>query len=153
MLSTKMVELIESNWEEIAERVIRAVKNHPDLANLAARPDLELREWCRELLQHLDYLLSATRDEEVQHRFEVLGKTRFEENIPLHEAVLRIQLLKEKVRGFIHEQGFPMSAMELYAEDELEHRLNRLFDAGVYHVVRGYEKALRMEQRLTQGYA
>ena len=148
MLSTRMVELIESNWEEIADRVVRAVKKHPDLANLAALPDLELREWCREMLQNLGYLLSATQDAEVLRRFQILGKTRFEENIPLHEAVLRIHLLKDKVVGFIHEQGFPMSAMQLYAEEELEHRLGRLFDAGVYHVVRGYEAALRLEQRI-----
>jgi len=149
MLSTKMVELIESNWEEITDRLIRAVKTHPELPNLAARPDLELREWCRDLLHNLGYLLSATKDAEVQRRFQVLGKTRFEENVPLHEAVLRMHLLKDKVIGFIHEQGFPMSAMQLYAEEELEHRLSRLFDAGVYHVVRGYESALRFEQRLT----
>jgi hypothetical protein len=153
MLSTKMVELIESNWEEIADRVVRTVKNHPDLANLAALPELELRDWCREMLQNLGYLLSATQDSEVQRRFEVLGKTRFEENIPLHEAVLRIHVLKDKVIGFVHEQGFPMSAMQLYAEEELEHRLSRLFDAAVYHIVRGYESALRIEQRLSTRHA
>lgn len=148
MLSTKLVQLIESNWEEIADRVVRAVKKHPDLANLASRPDLELREWCREMLQNLGFLLSATKDEELQRRFEVLGKVRFEENIPLHEAVLRVHLLKDKVIGFIHEQGFPMSAMQLYAEEELEHRLSRLFDACVYYLVRGYENAIRFEHRL-----
>lgn len=153
MLSTRMVELIESNWETIADRMVRSVKKHPDLANLAARPDLELREWCREMLQSLGYLLSATQDAEVQRRFEVLGKARFEENIPLHEAVLRFHLLKDKVIGFIHEQGFPMSAMQLYAEEELEHRLSRLFDAGVYYIVRGYENAIRLERRLSTKYA
>jgi len=153
MLSTKMVELIESNWEEIADRLLRAVKNHPDLQTLAGRPDLELREWCREMLQNLGYLLSATQDAEVQRRFEVLGHARFEENIPLHEAVLRMQMLKDKVVGFVHEQGFPMSALQLYAEEELDHRLGRLFDAGVYRIVRGYEGALRMEKRLQSRYA
>jgi hypothetical protein len=148
MLSTKMVELIESNWEEIANRVVRAVKKHPDLQNLARCSDLELRDWCREMLQNLGYLLSATKDFEVQRRFEVLGKARFEDHIPLHEAVLRMQLLKDKVIGFVHEQGFPMSAMQLYAEEELEFRLSRLFDAGVYRIVRGYESAISVEQRL-----
>jgi hypothetical protein len=149
MLSTKMVELIESNWEEIADRMIRSVKRHPELTHLAKKPDLELREWCREMLQDLGDLISAN-DHEIQLRFEALGKARFEEDVPLHEAVLRIHLLKDKVIGFIHEQGFPMSAMQLYAEEELEHRLSRLFDAAVYRVVRGYENALEINSRLTR---
>jgi hypothetical protein len=150
MLSIKLVELIESNWQEIAERVIRAVKKHPDLPNLAALPDLELREWCQEILQHMGYLLSAKREGEIQRRFQVLGKLRFEEKIPLHEAVLRVHLLKDKVIGFIHEQGFAMSTMQLYAEEELDQRLNHLFDSCVYHLVRGYEDALRLETRIAQ---
>ncbi|HLH20200.1 MAG TPA: hypothetical protein VKX45_23440 [Bryobacteraceae bacterium] len=148
MLSTRLVQLIESHWEEIADRMVKAVKNHPEMASFAQRPPLEIREWCREILQNLGYLLSATQDDELQRNFETLGKLRFEQNIPLHEAVLRIHLLKRKLFSFIGEQGYPMNTMQLYAEEELEHRLGWLFDACVYHVVRGYEKALRLEQKL-----
>ncbi len=83
-----------------------------------------------------------------RQRYSVLGKTRFEENIPLHEAVLRFHILKEIVIEFIHEQGFAVNAVQLYAEEELELRLGRFIDAGVYHVVRGYENALRRAARL-----
>ena len=148
MLSTQLVHLIESNWEEIARRVIRSVRLHPDLSHLANKPDLELREWCREILQQLGVLLSARKDQDVQRRFEVLGRMRFEEKIPLHEAVLRVQILKDEIVSFIHEQGFPMSAVQLYAEEELEQRMGRFFDECVYRIVRGYERALRLEQRI-----
>jgi hypothetical protein len=33
--------------------------------------------------------------------------------------------------------------IELYAEEELEHRVGRFFDFMLYHVVRGYEAAMR----------
>ncbi len=151
MLSTRLVKLIESNWEEIATRLIVTVRKHPDLENLASLPDLELRGWCQELLENLGYLLSVRREDEVRQRFEILGQMRFEEKIPLHEAVLRIHLLKDKIIGFIHEQGFPMSAAQLYAEEELEHRINLFLDACVYHVVRGYEASARLERRLRAG--
>ena len=151
MLSTRLVQLIESNWEEISDRVVRAVKRHPDLTHLAGRPDLELREWCREILQNFGYLLSATKDEDVQRQFEALGAMRFEEDIPLHETVLRVHILKDKLIGFVHEQGFAMSAMQLYAEEELEQRMDRLFDALVYRIVRGYESAQLFERRLSSG--
>ncbi len=148
MLSTKLVQLIETHWDTIAQRLIVAVRSHPDMQELAKRPRLELREWCRDILENLGDLLSAKDHEEQQQRYRVLGKTRFEENVPLHEAVLRFHMLKELVIEFIHEQGFPVNAMQLYAEEELELQLGRFIDAGVYHVVRGYENALRRAARL-----
>jgi hypothetical protein len=151
MLSTKLVKLIESNWEEIATRLTVAVRKHPDMEHLASLPDLDMRIWCQEILENLGYLLSIRREEEVRRRFEILGKMRFEEKIPLHEAVLRVHLLKDKVIGFIHEQGFPMSAAQLYAEEELEHRINIFLDACVYHIVRGYEASVHLERRLRAG--
>ena len=148
MLSAKLVQLIEAHWEEISARLILAVKKHPDMRSLASRPEGELREWSREILQQMGHLLSARTDEEVERRFQRLGRTRFEENIPLHEAVLRLHLLKDKIIGFVHEQGFPMTALQLYAEEELEQRMGRFFDASVYHIVRGYEDASRVARRV-----
>jgi len=144
MLSSRLVQLIENNWEEIANRLISSVRKHPEMSNLNRKTDAEMREWCRSIVQDLDYLLAGSKEQEVRRRFEILGRMRFEEQIPLHEAVLRFQMLKNKIIGFVHEQGFPMSAMHLYAEEELELRIGRFFDDCVYHVVRGYEHAMRV---------
>jgi len=148
MLSGSRVQLIQAHWEEIASRVIAAIKSRPDLKALSQRPEVELREWCQEILEKLGYLLGATKDEEVQRRFRQLGQLRFEESIPLHEAVLRLHIMKDKIIGFVHEQAYPMTAVQLYAEEELEHRLSRLFDAYVYYVVCGYEDAMRLARRI-----
>lgn len=144
MLSSKLVQLIEGHCDEIANRLIAAVRSNQDLPNLNRKTDAEVREWCHTVIGDLDYLLSAPKKDEVKRRFEVLGRRRYEENIPLHEAVLRFQMLKEKIIGFVHEQGFPMTAMHLYAEEELELRIGRFFDDCIYHVVRGYEAAMKV---------
>jgi len=148
MLSVRLVQLIEANWEEISRRLIRTIQRHPDMRNFASRPEAEIREWCYEILHNLGHLLAATKEAEVQRRFRFWGRMRFEENIPLHEAVLRLHLLKDKIIAFIHEQGFATNVMQLYAEEELEQRVNRFFDACVYQIVRGYEDALRVASRL-----
>ncbi len=148
MLSTSMVQFIQAHWEEIASRTIIAIRNHPELKTLSKRPDVELREWCQEILQRLGYLLGTTKDGDVQRRFRSLGKLRFEESIPLHEAVLRLHIFKDKIIGFVHEQGYPMTAVQLYAEEEFEQRLSRLFDACVYSVVCGYEDGMSVERRI-----
>ena len=99
------------------------------------------KEWCREILENLSYLLLARGDQETHRRFQVLGRMRFEENIPLHEAVLRMQILKGKILGFVHEEAISMTVIQVYAQEELEQRIGHFFDALVYHVVRGYEDA------------
>lgn len=148
LLSTKLVQLIEEHWEEISTRLIREVRKNSNMRNMAARPDAELREWCQGILEHLGQLLISKKEDEIGRRFEYSGRKRFEENIPLHEAVLRLHLLQDKIVAFVHEQGFPMTALQLYAEEELEQRMTRFFHAGVYHVVRGYEAAKLLEDRV-----
>ena len=148
MLSTRLVSLIESHSAEIASRLVAAVKNHPEMNQLRSRPKEEIRDWCLDILQNIGYLLAARKDEEVRRRFEVLGRMRFQQDIPLAEAVLRFFLLKEKILEFIREQGYAMDALQIYAEEELEQRLGRLIDASVYHIVVGYENARVRTARL-----
>lgn len=148
MLSTKMVQLIEANWDEIAQRLLVAIRKHPDMQVLAHRPEIEIREFCQRMLENLGEMLVSRNDEEMQRQFQLRGKVRYEENIPLHEAVLRFHLLKQKVLQFVHEQGFPVNAVQLYAEEELVQRIGWFFDNCVYHVVYGYEHARGRSARL-----
>ncbi len=148
MLSTTLVQLIEENWEELAARLWATVKKHPEMITLASQSEADMREWSQEILENLGKLLLAPKHEDVQRRYQVLGRMRFEEQVPLHEAVLRFQILKDKIIGFVHEQGFQMTALQLYAEEELEQRVGRFFDACIYNVVRGYEEAMRRSARM-----
>lgn len=118
------------------------------MQNLAKRSELELRYWCRRILNDLPYLLSAFTNGDVDRRFEQQGRMRFEEAIPLHESVLSCHLLKGKVLGCVHEQTFPVTSVQLYAEKELKQRIGSFFDACVYRMVRGYEDARRRAAHL-----
>ena len=62
--------------------------------------------------------------------------------------MLRCQLLKKRILRFVREQGFTLTPMELYAEEELDRRIGWLFDAMVYHIVCGYETATRVASQL-----
>ena len=148
MLSIRLVQLIEAHWEDIATRVIDEIRKHPETRILAERPDSELRAWCRDLLENLEAQLSARHEDNLERRYRVFGRRRFEENVPLHEAVMRLQIMKSEIFSFVHEQGFAMTMLELYREEELQVLIGRFFDALVYQVVRGYEEALRVAARV-----
>jgi len=150
MITTTLTQLIERDWEAVAARLIATVRRHPDLQYLSNQSDLDHREWCRDLVENLGNLMSAAKCEVVQRRLEALGRIKCEEHVPLYEAVLRLQILKNEIVSFIHERELPMNTIQLYAEEEFEQRIARFFDECIYRLVRGYEQAIRLEQRTTR---
>jgi hypothetical protein len=69
----------------------------------------------------------------------------------LHEAVRGLFLVKDKMIEFIQEQAFAKTAVQLYAEGEFEHRVDKFFDLLICHLVRGYEGALRGRAGMASG--
>jgi len=148
MLSGKLIHLIEAHQEEIATNIIREIRDHSDLPHYQKLPDAELRQRGQHILEHLGHWLSAGHETEIEQYFEKLGKARYEESIPLHEAVLALAIIKNKMIDFVHFQVLSKTSMELYAEEELERRIGRFFDALTVRMVQGYETAWRHAARV-----
>src|SRR5690348_4769789 len=123
MLSGKLIHVIETHQQEITDRLIRDMNRHPDLNHLRQLPEAELRERSKNLLENLGYWLAEGNEEEIGRKYEGIGKTRFDEGVPLNESVHALFLIKDKIIDYIGEQGFPPDALQLYAEEELERRV------------------------------
>ena len=143
MVSGRLIHLIEAHQEQIASSVIQEIRQHPDLVHLRKLPDAELRERGQQILENLDHWLGAGHTAEIAHRYETIGKARFEESIPLHESVRALAITKDKMIDFVNQHGLTKTPVELYAEEELERRVGRFFDELTIHMVRGYEAAWR----------
>ena len=143
MLSARLIHLIEAHQEEISSSVLHDIRHRTDLSHIRNLQDLELRERGRQILAHLGKWLAEAKEEELGREYEHIGKTRYEESIPLHESVRALYIIKDKMIDFVKEQGVKRDSMELYAEEELERRVDRFFDELVIHLVRGYEGAWR----------
>ena len=143
MLSGKLVHLIESHWDQIMSRVIDQVRHEPQMSHTRALVESELRDWGQTLLQNLGHWLTIGSEEDLARTYEYLGTLRFEEDVPLHESVHGLCIIREKMLDFVEEHIFSKNTMELYAEEELDRRLGRFFDLLTIHLVRGYEQALR----------
>jgi hypothetical protein len=145
MLSGKLVHLIESHWEEIISSVIARIRREPQLEHYRAGLESELREWGQLVLQNLGHWLTTRETEEIGQKYEELGRQRFEADVPLHESVRCLCVLRERVLDFVEEHVLGKSFLELYAEEELNRHLGRFFDTLTVHMVKGYEQALRKE--------
>ncbi len=142
MLSSKLIGMVSDHWEEITRRVIWQIRRDANLPEIGKLPEADIRDRAREILQNLGSWL-VSKDDDIGRRYERLGKIRFEEGVPLHEIVRALQIIKENMIQYVRDQGFGHSPLEIYAEEELQHSAARIFDRMVYHVVRGYERAMR----------
>ena len=147
MRSVTLVQMIEDHSEQITGKVLHRIHQDPELHEMRRLPQSELKDRCQDVLENLGHYLSGNRKDELVKRYEKLGRRRFEESIPLHEVVRTLQILKESMIGFVRDQGVLQNFLELYAEEELEHRVGQFFDKLVYYVVRGYEEAVEAALR------
>jgi len=143
MLSGKLIRLIECNWDQIMTRVIEQVRREPQMSHTRSLVESELRDWGQTLLQNLGHWLAAGNEEDLARKYEYLGRLRCMEDVPLHESVHGLCIIRERMLDFVEEHILTKNVLELYAEEELERRLGRFFDLLTIHLVRGYEYALR----------
>jgi hypothetical protein len=141
MLSTRLVQLVETHSEEIARAVLEAIRNDRRLPIFGKWPDAELLTRFEDVCKRLSIWLSESNEAQLAKHYEGLGLLRYLEEIPLHEVVWAALLFKQQLSRYVQEHCFEQTAYELYAEVELERLLNGFFDKIVYHIVRGYEQA------------
>jgi len=141
-LSARFIRLIEDHRDQIGASAIRAIRQGPELSHMGSLPESELREWASGILTCVDCCPIAAAREDLSGRFQKVGRQRFEQAIPLHEAIRSLQILKGKIVNFVRNEGLARNSLDLYAEQELEHELGLLFDRLLYCVALGYEEAL-----------
>jgi hypothetical protein len=141
MLSSKLVRLIEVHWDALSTRIVQEIRADVRLRSVGGLPESDLRERARDILQHLEHWLIASREHELERHFEGIGAERHAERIPLDEVVLAYLKIKSHAIEFVRSQGMGPSAVEIYAEQELEHTVGQFFDNAVYHLIRGYQQA------------
>jgi hypothetical protein len=147
MLSGRLVHLIETHWEEIISRVISEIHHNPQLATFRTAVEADMRETGRVLLRDLGRWLGAGDKEEIVQHYERLGGLRFQDGMPLHEAVRVVGLTRERVLDFVEEHLDTKTTLALYEEEELDRHVGRFFDLLTVHLVKGYEEAMRRELR------
>jgi hypothetical protein len=142
MLSGKLIRTVESHEQEITAGIMRSIRGHPELSHLGHLPELELRERCPQIVKNLGHWLAHGNEGILAAEYEVIGKIRFEESVPLDECVLGLCLIKDKTIAFLDEQGIDPDSLALYAEGQLVRRIGPFFDVLII-LVRGYQTAQR----------
>jgi len=152
MVSTKLVRLIEDHWDSIARSSVRRIRACADLPHLQHMPESEVHQAAQRTLHNLGYWLTNNPEKEIAARYQEIGRQRFRGGMPLHEAVRSLQLMKESVLDYVREQVFIGSGVEILAQQELDRVLGHFYDLLTFHLVKGYEAALRHEHTMAAAH-
>lgn len=147
MLSARLMQRIESNWEAIATQVNAQVRRDQQVAHYQSLSESEIRERARDIVVNLGYWLLSNNTDEVASRYEALGRRRYREGTPLHEVVYKLAMIRKSISTYVMDQNLSLTAVEVYEELDLLRSLTRFFDLVVHNVVRGYESEMRESLR------
>jgi hypothetical protein len=139
MLSYRLIQRIEENWERLADAVCLDLQNDPRTPHYHRLTGEEIRDRAHELVRNLGYWLTREDLGELAARYENIGRLRAIQGVPLHEVVRKLQLMKRRLMFFAQEQNLDHSPIEIHAENELHMAVERFFDEVIYSVARGYE--------------
>ncbi len=134
----ELVKLIEERAEDLAEIMVRKIRESPRMAGYHRFGDDEIRERARLVYANLGHWLEETSEGAVEEEYFAIGQRRGKERIPLSQLIWALLLTRRNLWHFVEARGWD-------TEGELKHTLDleilvvRFFDRAILHAVRGYE--------------
>lgn len=147
MVSPRLIQQIELNWERIATQVIEQVRTDARVAHYHHLPAQDIRDRARDLVNNLGHWLTSRNEDELARRYESLGVRRCREGIPISEVLYKINLLKTKIGQYARETYPSSDAVSIYGELELVRAVTVFFDLVTLSVARGYDLAMAADAR------
>jgi hypothetical protein len=140
MLSLRLVHLIETHSDRLADTLLRTLSSAPECADLRKLPAEIVRARAYEIYRNLGDCLTNETDYEIATHYEALGWERAEQRIALSHVVWAIHATKRNLREFLEVEGVSDSPVELNRSLELLTLLDHFFDTAIYFVTVGYER-------------
>lgn len=141
MIALRLVRLIETHSEELAEGLTRKLLSSDRTRDMRNVPANELHHRCHEIYRNLsDWLLNKT-EHDVETVYKALGARRAQQNVSMAALAWAILLTKEHLWTFLEWEGVHGGLHNVFGELELLRLLDQFFDRAVYYATEGYEEA------------
>ncbi|HEY6338817.1 MAG TPA: hypothetical protein VIW68_10010 [Candidatus Sulfotelmatobacter sp.] len=141
MLAVRVVRLIESHGDEIADGVLKKLQCSSRTTDFRNIPPRELRQRILEILQHLSEWLLCKSESEIEQRYQEIGRMRAGQNISFADFCWSLIFTKERIWDFVQQQGYSQGPLEIYGEMELLRLLSQFFERATCYGAKGYEIA------------
>lgn len=134
----ELVRLIENRADDLAEAMVRKIRESPRMAGYHRFGEDELQERSRLVYANLGKWLEEESEGLVEEEYLRLGRRRCQERIPLSQVVWALLLIRRNLWEFVQKQGWD-TLDDLRGSMDLEIRVVRFIDRAILHTVRGYE--------------
>ncbi len=141
MLALRLVHLIESHSDELADGLIRKLHTSERVQDFRKVPAAELHARCHEIYRNLSSWLLTKTEADIENVYTKLGARRAAQGISLAHLTWAILQTKEHLWDFLDREGLHGGAQDVYGELELLRSLDQFFDRAVYFAAEGYEHA------------
>lgn len=146
MIALRLVRLIESHSNQLAESLLQKLQRSSRAADLRKVPAQEVRERTYEVYRNLsDWLLTKTEDD-IERVYKPLGRRRAEQGVSLSALCWAIMMIEENLWEFLEMEGMREKPLEILGSLELLRLLDQFFDQAVYYATLGYESYWREKQ-------
>ena len=142
MIALRLVRLIETHSEELAEGLTQKLLASGRTSDLRKVPANELHERCHEIYRNLSSWLLTKTEHDIEMVYKALGARRASQGISIAALTWAILLTKEHLWNFLDREGLYGGLHNVFGELELLRQLDQFFDRAVYYATEGYEQAL-----------
>lgn len=143
MIYLKIMELIKTDADELSKRVVKDLLKRGETEYHKKFSEEFLYERVLDVYRGLSHWLDrATPKEETSKFYTDLGRRRFHDEIPLHEVIMFLMLIKRHLWLYMLEKHFLDSSYELSKSLELNNRIVLFFDRAILAATVGYEEEL-----------
>jgi len=152
MYPTKLIQLIETHADRLAEGLLHRVE-HSDRCRqlLGSVPHDELRRRVYEIYRHLNEWLRNTTQSEIEERYLGIGMRRARQGVPFSELFWAITTVKEHLYHYLEQEGLLEEPVDLYGDWQLLQSVEQFFDHAVYFAAMGYESVIHRHREATAG--
>jgi len=139
MVANRLVRLIESHSEELADGLIKKQLTSERTTAYRNIPVPELKAAVLEVYTNLgDWLMTKT-ESDIEVRYRELGMRRLSQGVPLSQFMSSMLMTKEHLWAFLRRESISDGALQLYGELEFLQALATFYDRAIYYASVGYE--------------
>ena len=140
MIALRLVRLIETHSDELAETLTHKLLTSHRTQSLRSVSASDLHQRCHEVYRHLSEWIVTKPEKEIEALYNAFGARGASKGVDLASLVWALTLTKENLFEFLAFQGIHGAAENVFGELELLRSLDQFFDRAIYHSVAGYEK-------------
>ena len=140
MVANRLVRLIESHAEELAESLVHKLHTSERTTGYRKIPGHELKSAVEQVFHNLGEWLMSKTESDVELRYRELGLRRASQGVSLPQFMSSMQMTKEHLWAFLRRESISDGALQLYGELEFLQALTNFYDRAIYYASLGYEE-------------